>query len=88
SLWLPLRLSTPIASRAVLAGVAGIVIATVYVLRQGYAPAKLLLLAWSMFLLGTAVFTLLAFGLLPKHIVTEYGVQIGYALEMLLLSIA
>ncbi len=88
SLWLPLRLSTPIASRAVLAGVAGIVIATVYVLRQGYAPAKLLLLAWSMFLLGTAVFTLLAFGLLPKNFVTEYGVQIGSALEMLLLSIA
>jgi diguanylate cyclase (GGDEF)-like protein len=30
----------------------------------------------------------LAFGLLPKNMVTEYGVQIGSALEMLLLSIA
>lgn len=88
SVWLPLRISTPLASRAVLIGVVGIVIATVVVLRRGYTPAKLLLLAWSAFLLGTAVFTLLAFGLLPKVFLTEYGVQIGSALEMLLLSIA
>ncbi len=88
SLWLPLRISTPVASRAVLAGVIGIVIATVVVLRRGYAPARLLLLAWAMFLLGTAAFTLLAFGVLPKNFATEYGVQIGSAMEMLLLSIA
>ncbi|NYZ63135.1 sensor domain-containing diguanylate cyclase [Luteimonas deserti] len=88
SVWLPLRISTPVASRAVLVGVIGIVVATVVVLRRGYTPAKLLLLAWSMFLLGTAAFTLLAFGLLPKTFITEHGVQIGSALEMLLLSIA
>ena len=88
SVWLPLRISTPLASRAVLIGVVGIVVATVVVLRRGYTPAKLLLLAWSAFLIGTAVFTLLAFGLLPKAFLTEYGVQIGSALEMLLLSIA
>ncbi|MEZ0469938.1 sensor domain-containing diguanylate cyclase [Luteimonas salinilitoris] len=88
SIWLPYRISTPVASRAVLAGLIWIVVATVYVLRQGYAPARLLLLAWAMFLLGTAVFTLLAFGVLPKNFATEYGVQIGSALEMLLLSIA
>ncbi|MHC9085811.1 sensor domain-containing diguanylate cyclase [Luteimonas sp. RIT-PG2_3] len=88
SIWLPYRISTPVASRAVLLGVLWIVTSTIVVLRRGYTPAKLLLLAWSMFLLGTAVFTLLAFGLLPKNFVTEYGVQIGSALEMLLLSIA
>src|SRR5690606_295102 len=80
--------STPIASRAVLVGVIWIVLATIHVLRRGYTPARLLLLAWSMFLLGTAIFTLLAFGALPKNFATEYGVQIGSALEMLLLSIA
>ncbi|MCA0394752.1 MAG: sensor domain-containing diguanylate cyclase [Proteobacteria bacterium] len=88
SVWLPYRLSTPVASRAVLLGVLWILFTTIQVVRQGYAPAKLLLLAWSMFLLGTAVFTLLAFGMLPKNFATEYGVQIGSALEMLLLSIA
>ncbi|WP_202844891.1 sensor domain-containing diguanylate cyclase [Luteimonas saliphila] len=88
SIWLPYRISTPIASRAVLVGVIWIVLATIHVLRRGYTPARLLLLAWSMFLLGTAIFTLLAFGALPKNFATEYGVQIGSALEMLLLSIA
>ncbi|MFZ7094580.1 diguanylate cyclase [Luteimonas dalianensis] len=88
SLWLPYRIATPIASLAVLVGIAWIVAATVRVVRLGYRPAQLLLLAWGMFLLGTAVFTLLAFGVLPKNFFTEYGVQIGSALEMLLLSIA
>ena len=88
SLWLPYRISTPVASRAVLVGVLWILFATIHVLRRGYTPARLLLLAWAMFLLGTAIFTLLAFGALPKTFATEYGVQIGSALEMLLLSIA
>ncbi len=88
SIWLPYRISTPIASRAVLLGVVVIFITTAGALRRGYGPAKLLLLAWSMFLLGTGIFTLLAFGVLPKNFLTEYGVQIGSALEMLLLSIA
>ena len=88
SLWLPYRIATPVAALAVLVGIAWIVAATVRVVRLGYQPAQLLLLAWGMFLLGTAVFTLLAFGVLPKTFFTEYGVQIGSALEMLLLSIA
>ncbi|MGY0633205.1 sensor domain-containing diguanylate cyclase [Luteimonas sp. A478] len=88
SLWLPYRIATPVAALAVLVGIVWIVTATIHVVRLGYQPARLLLLAWGMFLLGTAVFTLLAFGLLPKNFFTEYGVQIGSALEMLLLSIA
>jgi len=88
AIWLPYRIATPLASRAVLLGVLWIAIASVVVLRRGYRPAQLFLLAWAMFLLGTTVFTLLAFGVLPKTMVTEYGVQIGSALEMLLLSIA
>lgn len=86
--WLPYRISTPIASRAVLVGVLWIVIVTFIVMRRGYAPARLFLLAWAMFLLGTSMFTVLAFGIVPKNFMTEYGVQIGSALEMLLLSIA
>ena len=57
-------------------------------LRRGYKPAQLFLLAWAAFLPGVAMFSVIAFGLLPKTFVTEYGVQIGSALEMLLLSIA
>src|SRR3546814_19873711 len=46
------------------------------------------MLAWAMFLLGTTMFTLVAFGALPKTFYTEYGVQIGPALSMFLLSVA
>lgn len=85
---LPYRVSTPIASAAVFASILWIAIETLVVLHRGYKPARLFLLAWSMFLLGTAMFAAIAFGLLPNTFITEYGVQIGSALEMLLLSVA
>ena len=88
SLWLPYRVSTPIATRAVIVGVLWIAIVSVMSVAKGYRPAKLFLLAWAMFLVGTTVFSLLAFGVFPKNFATEYGVQIGSALEMLLLSVA
>ncbi|QIL20884.1 diguanylate cyclase [Thermomonas sp. HDW16] len=88
SIWLPYSTSTPLASKAVLFGVIWIIVAAVVMLRRGYRPARLFLLAWSLFLLGTAAFTLLAFGLVPRNFWTQNGVQIGSALEMLLLSLA
>ena len=87
ALVLPYRIATPLASLAVFPSVAFIAIQTAVVLR-GYRPAWLFLLAWAMFLLGTAAFSAVAFGLLPRTFLTEYGVQIGSALEMLLLSVA
>jgi two-component system, sensor histidine kinase LadS len=88
SLFVPYRVSTPLASAAVLPSVGWILFVSVVSLRRGYRPAGLFLLAWLMLLLGTAAFTLVAFGVLPKVFVTEYGVQIGSALEMILLSFA
>ncbi len=88
SIWLPYRIATPIASRVVLVGVLWIVFAAFVVMRRGYTPARLFLLAWGMMLLGTILFAALAFGIVPRTLFTEYGVQIGSALEMLLLSIA
>src|SRR3546814_2694753 len=88
SLWLPERSATPRAARVVLVGVLWIAVAGIVVVRRGYVPARLFMLAWAMFLLGTTMFTLVAFGALPKTFYTEYGVQIGSALEMLLLSVA
>ena len=44
--------------------------------------------AWAMLLLGTALYASVSFGALPKNVVTEYGIQFGSALEMILLSFA
>ena len=85
---LPYHTTTPLASAAVFPSVLFVAAQSTVVLRRGFAPAKLFLLAWAMFLLGTAAFAAVAFGLLPKTFYTEYGVQIGSALEMLLLSVA
>lgn len=88
SIWLPYSVATPIASRAVLLGVLWIIVATVVMLRRGYRPARLFLVAWALFLTGTAAFTLLAFGLVPQNFWTQNGVQVGSAMELLLLSLA
>lgn len=85
---LPYRIATPLASAAVFISIAWIAVESVVVTLRGYKPARLFLLAWSAFLLGTGMFAAVAFALLPKTFVTEYGVQLGSALEMLLLSIA
>ncbi|AKC87745.1 sensor domain-containing diguanylate cyclase [Pseudoxanthomonas suwonensis] len=86
--WLPYRIATPLAAASVFFSIGWILTVTLVAMRRGDRSARLFLLAWSMFLLGTGMYTALAFGLLPKSFVTVYGVQIGSALEMLLLSIA
>lgn len=88
SLFLPYRTATTAASALVLPSVLWVAVVGVAVLRRGYRPARIFLLAWAAFLAGTAAYTLVAFGLLPKMFITEYGVQIGSALEMVLLSFA
>jgi diguanylate cyclase (GGDEF)-like protein len=88
ALWLPYRIVTPLAAASVFLSIAWILTVTLVCLRRGDRSALLFLMAWGMFLLGTGMFTALAFGLLPKSFLTVYGVQIGSALEMLLLSIA
>ena len=88
SVFVPYRLITPAVSLAVLASIAWITVVSIVAVRRRFAPARLFLLSWGMFLAGTAIFTLVAFGLIPKTFYTEYGVQMGSALEMLLLSIA
>jgi diguanylate cyclase (GGDEF)-like protein len=80
---------------AVLPMTLGVFPGTVFILfvaanavRQGYAPAKVFLTAWAFLLLGTALYAAVSFGLLPKNFVTEYGIQLGAATEMILLSFA
>ncbi|XKF06125.1 sensor domain-containing diguanylate cyclase [Vreelandella venusta] len=50
--------------------------------------ARLFVAAWSIFLLGAAVFALRNMSVLPANFVTLHGIQIGSAIEMLLLSFA
>lgn len=63
------------------------IICVLLVLRK-YKPAKILLIAWSIFLLCVMVFVLRNFGILPYNNFTFYALQIGSSIEAVLLSLA
>ena len=56
-------------------------------LRKGYSPARYFLIAWSGLFAGLILYFLMAFGVLPSTFVTYYSVQLGSALEVILLSL-
>ena len=60
----------------------------IYSLARGYKPARFYLLSWTLLLVGGAVFSLRNFGWLPDGTLAQYGLQIGSAAEMILLSLA
>ncbi len=88
SIWIPYRISVQLGTLSVFPGVLLIVYQTIAAIKRGYAPARLFLAAWAMLLFGTAMYASVSFGLLPKNFLTEYGIQIGSAMEMVLLSFA
>ena len=55
---------------------------------RGYRPARYYVSAWTVSLAGMAIFALKSFGLLPNNVFTIWGIQIGSAWEVILLSIA
>lgn len=62
--------------------------AGVYCLVRGHAGARWFLLAWGLLLVAVAVTALRNLAWLPTTLLTQYSMQIGSALEMLLLSFA
>ena len=88
SFFVDYRLSVKLGTYCVFPGVMAIIYQAMYTIRRGYRPAQLFLAAWTMLLLGTAMYASVSIGLLPKTFVTEYGIQVGSATEMILLSFA
>ena len=57
-------------------------------LRRGGIQARYFMLAWSMLLIGGAMYVMQNQGMIPNSFITEYGLQVGSALEVLLFSFA
>ncbi|MHA4738843.1 sensor histidine kinase [Dyadobacter sp. MSC1_007] len=55
---------------------------------EGYRPAKFFLVAWSIFLVGIVLFSLRNLNILPYNTFTNYTMQVGTAIEVILLSFA
>ncbi len=88
SLWIDYRVSVQLGTYGVFPGVMAVLYQAFHAIRRGYRPARLFLAAWTMLLVGTAMYASVSFGALQKNFVTEYGIQIGSAMEMILLSFA
>ncbi|MCP4133955.1 MAG: PAS domain-containing protein [bacterium] len=65
-----------------------IMIAGLLCMKKGYLPARFFLIAWVSFLCGILLLALNKLNIIPSVFITEYGIQIGSALEVTLLSIA
>ena len=57
-------------------------------LRRGYSPAKFFVMAWVVYVGGIVLWALKSTGVLPSNFITEYAVQVGSALEVMLLTLA
>ncbi len=56
--------------------------------RAGDTPARFYTLAWISFLLGAILIALNKLGVIPRTFITEYAVQIGSVIEVIVLSLA
>jgi len=59
-----------------------------YSMLKGYRPAKYFLLAWGSFFIGVVIVVFRNFGYLESNFFTIYSMQIGSAIEVILLSFA
>ena len=55
-------------------------------MKKSYRPVKFFIASWSVFLIGSIIFALNKFNIIPGYMVIKNAQQIGSALEMILLS--
>jgi signal transduction histidine kinase len=65
-----------------------LIVLLIVMINRGFREARLFLLAWGIFIIGTFVFVLKDFNILPYNTLTARGMQIGSAIEVMLLSFA
>ena len=87
SLFLNYGLTIQITVATLVIGSSSLLITGTIIWRQGFRAARFFMLAWVTFLAGIIAVALKSAGILPTMFVTEYGVQIGSALEVILLSL-
>lgn len=87
-LWAPMRLGMQTMSVTTLLNCLLMLGCGIDCWRRGVPGARLFVLAWAVLLLGGVLMALRNFGLVPTNFLTLHGMQVGSALEMLLLSFA
>lgn len=85
---LPYQAVIRVGTLAATFGVLCIMASAIVCLVKRFRPARYFFVSWAVLLLGMLAYTLKTFSLLPTNFVTEYAIQIGSVLEVLLLSLA
>jgi len=62
--------------------------AAIFSLKQGNRSARFYLIAWTVFFAGIILSALRVAGTIPHNLLTEYGMQIGSEIQMVMLSLA
>jgi serine phosphatase RsbU (regulator of sigma subunit) len=83
-----LRLSIIIINSVTLLLNALIIPIAILTIRKGFKPASYFTMAFVVLIFGVFGFVFKNFGLLPSNVFTDYGIQMGSALEVILLSFA
>ncbi len=86
--FLPYYLVIQSATLLVLVAVITLLATGIIAISQGYRPARLYMVSWTMLFAGIVVFALKTFGILPNHFWTNWSQQIGSIMEVILLSLA
>mgnify|MGYP002397298309 CR=1 FL=1 len=88
SLFIDYRLASIIIALVAILLLITVFIGGMVVYARGYKPARFFLLAWTFFLLGMVLLLLKLLGILPHVFITEHSVQLGFAINAVLLSFA
>lgn len=88
ALYMPYRTSIRLLAIVVIFACLADMVAGVLAWRKQIASARFYVMAWSVFLLGSVIFSFNKMNLLPSNIFTENAVQVGSILEAILLSFA
>ncbi len=65
-----------------------VLISAIVVNDKKYAPARYFLIAFSLLVIGVFISLMKNFGFFPRIFITEYGIQMGSAIEIVFLSFA
>ena len=82
------RILIPCVTLGALISAIFIISSAFYCWKKKFKPSKYFLLSWIALLIGMIVYTLKSFSLLPSNFITEFGIQIGSSIEVILLSFA
>lgn len=88
TLVMPYNISIKTSAALAVPGVIFALYVGIYLLVKGYRAARYFVLAWSVFLAFIGVLAMNKFGIIPRTFFTEYAVQLGNILEVMMLSFA